>query len=281
MLKISDFSRLVQVSTKTLRHYDRIGLLEPARVDTFTGYRYYSMEQLARLNRILALKALGLSLGEIKHLLDGSLTTEQIRGMFLLKQAEVRQRVVEDQQRLAYVESKLRQIEQEGKMSDYEVIVKALPAALVASVRTTAPNQEALNPTLVAAFDTVTTYIRTHGAQVSKDPMLCGVTIYHDMEWNPHGPIDVEALFGVEGELAGSERVQVYELQEVPQMATAVHRGPFSTLPNAHQAIARWVTEHHYEVCGPNREVNLQYDPKGDPNLYVTEVQYPVRKAQP
>ena len=70
MLKIGDFSRLSFVSIKTLRYYDEFGLLAPVRVDESTGYRYYTADQAPRLNRILALKDLGLSLEEIKRLLD-------------------------------------------------------------------------------------------------------------------------------------------------------------------------------------------------------------------
>ena len=65
MLKIGDFARLSQVSVVALRHYDEIGLLRPVKVDPFTGYRYYSTDQLPRLNRILALKDLGFSLEQI------------------------------------------------------------------------------------------------------------------------------------------------------------------------------------------------------------------------
>ena len=79
MFKIGDFSKLSQVPVKTLRYYDEIGLLKPAKVDRFTSYRQYSADQLPRLNRILALKDLGLSLAQIAQLLDGDLPPEQIR----------------------------------------------------------------------------------------------------------------------------------------------------------------------------------------------------------
>ena len=67
MIKIGDFARLGQVSVVTLRHYDDIGLLKPVRVDSFTGYRYYSIEQLNHLNRILTLKDLGFSLDQVEQ----------------------------------------------------------------------------------------------------------------------------------------------------------------------------------------------------------------------
>ena len=59
MFKIGDFSRLAQVSVRMLRHYDKLGLLEPSYTDRFTGYRYYTIDQLPRLNRIVALNDLG------------------------------------------------------------------------------------------------------------------------------------------------------------------------------------------------------------------------------
>ena len=71
MIKIGDFARLGQVSVVTLRHYDEIGMLKHVTVDSSTGYRYYSVAQLPRLNRILALKDLGFSLEQIEVVLSG------------------------------------------------------------------------------------------------------------------------------------------------------------------------------------------------------------------
>ena len=71
MFSIGEFARLGAVSIRTLRHYDEIGLLPPAEVDPVTGYRFYSAKQLRQLNRIVALKDLGLTLGQIRQLLDG------------------------------------------------------------------------------------------------------------------------------------------------------------------------------------------------------------------
>src|SRR5512141_669301 len=117
MIRIGDFSKLSRLPIKTLRYYQEVGLLKPVCVDNFTGYRYYSYEQIARLNRILALKDLGFSLEQIGQLLDEGLSPEQMRGMLILRQSEIRQRVQEEAERLARVESRLRQIEQEEEMS--------------------------------------------------------------------------------------------------------------------------------------------------------------------
>ena len=80
MFRIGDFSRLTRVSMKTLRHYDVIGLFKPAYVDPFTDYRYYTFDQLPRLNRILALRGLGFPLENIRQMLDDNLSAEALHG---------------------------------------------------------------------------------------------------------------------------------------------------------------------------------------------------------
>jgi DNA-binding transcriptional MerR regulator len=130
MLKIGDFSRISQVSVKTLRYYDEIGLFRPAMVDRSTGYRYYSEEQLPQLNRILALKDLGLSLDQIARMLDDDLSTVQIWSMLRLKQMEIQQCLEEDQARLARVEARMRQVEQvclESKNQEEDTTVRTCP----------------------------------------------------------------------------------------------------------------------------------------------------------
>jgi DNA-binding transcriptional MerR regulator len=135
MFKIGDFSRLSRISVKALRFYDEIGLLKPVQVDQFTSYRYYSADQLPRLNYILALKDTGLSLEEIATLINNSLNPAQMRDIFILKQAELHQRLNEEQKRLEQVEKLLKQIEREGIMPDYKVVVKKIEPQLIASMR--------------------------------------------------------------------------------------------------------------------------------------------------
>jgi DNA-binding transcriptional MerR regulator len=70
MYGIGTVARLAQVSVRTLRHYDDLGLLRPAWVNSATGYRYYTPDQVLRLHRILVLRDLGVPLSEIGQLVD-------------------------------------------------------------------------------------------------------------------------------------------------------------------------------------------------------------------
>lgn len=154
MFGIGAFARLGQVSLRTLRYYDEEGLLRPATVDEGTGYRWYGAEQLHRLNRILALRDLGLSLSEIRPVLDDELSPAELRGMLRLRRAETHQRLAADAARLARVEARLRQIEAEDRLGDYDVVVKTLEPARVALVaeRVRAFGDETLGPVFARLY---------------------------------------------------------------------------------------------------------------------------------
>jgi DNA-binding transcriptional MerR regulator len=111
MIRIGDFSKLSMVSIKTLRYYDEMGLLKPIGIDRETGYRYYTVDQLPRLNRILALKDLGFSLQQIGQVLNEGVSSEQLRGMLRLKRAELQQQIADEQERIVRIEARLQMID--------------------------------------------------------------------------------------------------------------------------------------------------------------------------
>ena len=273
VFKIGDFSRLSLVSVKALRYYDELGLLKPARVDECTGYRYYSASQLTRLNRILALKDLGLSLEQIALLLDQEPTPDQIRGMLRLKQVELRQQLTEGQARLARIDAWLHAFEQEDTMSDYAVVLKNVAPLRVAQIRGVAPSMEQIGPTLDGLFDQVMGYLSHQGAPSGAPP----TTLYYDAEMR-ETDITVGACMPFEGHLRDGEQVHVSELPGVETMASVIHHGSFSTLKQAYHALFQWIEANGYQISGPIRELNLAYERGGDQSKFVTEIQVPVEK---
>jgi len=256
---------------KTLRYYDEIGLLKPAKVDRFTSYRYYSADQLPRLNRILALKDLGLSLAQIAQLLDDDLPPEQIRGMLRLKQVEAQQKVEEEQARLARVEWRLKQIEQEGVMSTQEVVLKKVPAQTVASVREIIPTYGDISQ----LFGEVFAYLGRHRVSPAGPP----VDIYHDKEFRERDA-DVEVTVPVTESVPEEGRVKGRELPAVEEMACTVHQGNYEIIGEAYNRLMAWIEANGYRITGPCREVYVRGPESGrDPSNYVTEVQFPVEKA--
>ena len=71
MFKIGDFSKMSKVTIKALRYYEKEGLLKPVYVDLNTGYRYYETSQLVEISKIISLRQIGLSIKDIKNIIDG------------------------------------------------------------------------------------------------------------------------------------------------------------------------------------------------------------------
>ena len=273
MFKIGDFSKLSMVSVKALRYYDELGLLKPEQVDEFTGYRYYAAGQLTRLNRILVLKDLGLSLQQIAQLLDQDLSADQIRGMLRLKQSELQQQVEDGQARLARVDAWLRTFEQEAIMPAYDVVLKKVAPLRIAQARGIAPTLENVGPTLDKLFDKVFTHLGAQGAT----PVLPAITVYYDMEYGERD-VDVGASLVFEGKVTDGEQVKVVELPAVESMASVIHRGSFSGLGQGYNAMLKWIETNGYHISGPNRELNLEYVRGGDESKFVTELQMPIER---
>jgi effector-binding domain-containing protein len=271
MFKIGEFSKLSRVSVKALRYYDEVGLLKPARVDEQNGYRYYSVDQLPQLNRIMVLKDLSFSLEQIARLLDEGLSSEQIRGMLLLKKAELQRQMQEDEARLMRVEARIKQIEEEDKMPKYEVVIKKVSPIRVAAIRDVIPTYSQQGH----LWDELCAYLRE--AQGQDHGTL--LTVYHDDEYRERD-VDVEVCAPVKGSARGSGRVTVRELP-AEDMASVVHHGSFETIGQAYTALLRWIEENNYRIIGPSRAIYLQKTTpvRQDDPSYVTEIQFPVKKA--
>ncbi|MEM7284321.1 MAG: helix-turn-helix domain-containing protein, partial [Pseudomonadota bacterium] len=140
MFRIGEFSKIAQTPITQLRYYDEIGLFQPAESDEFTGYRYYSATQMPQLNRIIALKELGLTLEQIKRMVHDNISADEIRGMLTLKKSQIEQTLQDEIARLRIVEARLRQVENEGALREDDVIVKSIPAQPFLSVRRVLPN---------------------------------------------------------------------------------------------------------------------------------------------
>ncbi len=275
MLKIGELSRLAQVSVKTLRYYAERGLLLPARVDRYTGYRYYALEQLPRLNRILALKDLGFTLEEIGRMLSERVSSEELRGMVLLRQVELERHLTDERARLARVEARLRQIAREGCLPDYPVVLKAVAAQRVVAVgqRVTGYGQGgALIGRLVAELEAARLADRIAG------PLL---TVYRDADdadglWAETGaPLERTPS---PGELAGGLAVRA--LPAAATVASVVHQGSHDELGEAYAALLNWAAPNGFREDGGAREVYLRGpESHAQPEEWVTEVQLPVVSA--
>jgi DNA-binding transcriptional MerR regulator len=270
MFKISEFSQLGQVSIKTLRYYDQLGLLKPARSDPYTGYRYYTADQLLRLNRILAFKDLGFTLEQIVHLLDERIPPEQIRGMFRLKQAEIQTLIEEEQARLSRIEGRLHQIESEGKMPSHEIVLKQVESQRVASIRTSASPSS-----IPQLFEQLDLYLQKQG--IRSVATLPHLVLWHGCE-ECEDATDLEVACPVTQTIAPCSDIVIRTLPEATRAASILHQCQPQSICCASTDLAIWIEENGYLVPPdqPRREVYLSRE---EGPFYIAEVQIPVEKA--
>jgi DNA-binding transcriptional MerR regulator len=266
-LRIGNFARIGQVTVQTLRHYDDIGLLQPVEVDALTGYRYYTLDQLPRLHRILALKDLGFSLEQVAHQLEDNLSPTELRGMLRLKKNELHQQVQEHLDRLERLEARLNMIEQENQQLNYEVIIKRVEPIRVASVRRIIPSYWDEEPLWIELCN----QIEQAGVKTC-DPSL---SIYHAGE----PEVDAEVCIAISSDTADIHGLNIQILPEVETMASTIHKGPFTGFAGAYAGLLKWIDANGYRVVGPDREIYLRLPEAGlsrsDPNA-ITEIQAPV-----
>jgi predicted transcriptional regulator YdeE/DNA-binding transcriptional MerR regulator len=279
MLKIGDFSKLGHVTVKALRHYARIGLLRPEWTDRFSGYRYYSLGQLPRLNRILALKELGFSLAQVAHMVGEQVSAEQLRKMLSSKQAELQSRLLSEQMRLAQVEARLRQIEQEGKPSGYEVVIKYVASQKVASIRSNTAQMVDLPQQCAHMCVELSGWLANQRLK-TEGPWFM---LNNNREYT-ESHIALELAVEVDGKVPGRQpaidgaRISVHTLPEVKTMASVIHTAGTDNLVEAYTTIYDWIDRSGCRISGPAREIYLDEEVDDIRACQVIEVQVPVEK---
>ena len=276
MLSIGEFARLGEVSVRTLRHYDEIGLLLPAHVDPDTGYRGYAAAQLGQLHRIVALKELGLSLAQARQLLDG-ITVEELHGMLLLRRAQLEQQLAEHERQLSGVAARLRYIESEGAMPADDITVRKIPGLGVVAVASKSQTFNTAN--IVAAVNR--SAVQMDGMEIRK---LVGATGPLLIFFETENDEEVTVYVGLEVEAEPTDLPSPVEYRVLPEIeaAVAVRSGPAASIyPGVYHDLVRWVEEHGYQPDGTNRNVWLhEVDDIAHVSEQVFEIQLPFSRPQ-
>ncbi|MET7958839.1 MerR family transcriptional regulator [Micromonospora zamorensis] len=273
MFTIGDFARLGRVSVRMLRHYDSIGLLRPASVDPHTGYRFYRADQLRRLNRVIALKELGLTLEQVRAIVDDAVDVAELRGMLRLRRSQLAEQLAADTARLTAVEARLRLIESEGRMTTQEVVLKEIVPVRVAELTAVAPSYqgEDIGPVIQPLYPEL--FRRLAGAGIT--PAGPGIAWYEPAPGDDGDAVVVHAGVTVGFGAEAASDVAVVDLPAVRTAATIIHHGPMDDVEQSMQVLARWIEENGYRTDGFAREVYLDYCPDA-PEKGVTELQLAV-----
>ncbi|MFC1997523.1 GyrI-like domain-containing protein [Chloroflexota bacterium] len=285
MIRIGDFSKLAHVTVKTLRHYGELGLLQPAHIDRYTGYRYYTLDQLGHLNRILAFKELGFSLDQVTQLMDEELSIEEMRGMLRMKQMELTQSVAKEQARLDSVQDRLHHLAQEECIPFQEIAIKEVPSHTALSAKVIAATEDAIRPARYSLQKLLFNYLeRARLKPTSPWFALVNNAPYADNDLEVELAVGVQLRIGQHGNDWNNSPIHLLELPATKSMASVVHDGRTTHLTSTYAQLYGWMQANGFQVAGSFREIYLpdsgfSNQLQIDLDAGFTELQCPVKRA--
>lgn len=270
MFKISEFSRISKASLKTLRYYDQIGLLKPDKVDPDSGYRYYSADQLLKLNRIFIYKELGFTLPQIIQLQCEDMTLEHIQGMFKLKQSEIQRILEQEQAKLTRLQERMRLIEREGCAdTDQEIRITEEEAQSFLFLKASGRDEDI--PDIIRMLDQS---LLREFRQLPQSPK---VLLWRELDGKQE-EFEFEVGYYVTRDLPAvlSDGVQIRHLPPEPMMATMTFHSSSAFASTACTDLAKWIDRNGYSMKEnePGREIYFPFSNKQESQL--REIQIPI-----
>lgn len=268
MFKIGEFSKISNTTVRTLRHYEKLGLMLPATIDQYSGYRFYEARQIGTINKIKMLQQIGLSLETIKEILEKE-QTDVLKYYYEIKENELAQEMEALQKKKDMIRQLQNQLKEGKNMEKYNVVLKAIPARKVISVRKVIPTFQDEG----MLWGILQKEIGASGVKIA--PGALGVSLYHDKEYK-ETDVDVEVQLEVSGSYENREDIKFFEAPEYP-LASVTFSGSFDQMPQISQALGAWIETNHYQVSGPMiniSHVSPAQDP--NPNNWVTEASFVV-----
>ena len=270
MFSIGDFATFTQVSVKTFRHWERVGVLTPARIDPRNGYRYYEAAQVFTVHRIAALQMLGLTLAQIKALLDAPLDIEELVALLRERQAaaEVEQRRIGHQ--LAAIGARLHLLEGTHSMSrTYDVLDKTVPTLRLAAVA------ERLAPDLDDPGALHHLFGRLFGELIGRlgaaslQPVGPAHSLY---DRSDEDGITIHAALPIAAGATVDDDGLVIMERPTTRVAATIHTGALDGLASAYAAVMAWIDARGLAAAGGAAELSLVWD-EDEPERNVTELQ--------
>ena len=266
-LKIKEFSLLCGVTVKTLRHYEKIGLIRPSEVDEWTGYRYYNVSQMQNMANIRTLKEIGFSLEEIYDLFESGTMKPTIKSL--------EQKIRSTEHELAMLQRRnqtLRaMIDSQNKIRNMENIsIQSLREIIVASHREVIKSYSELGR---LCYEVIGPEMARLGCKCP-EPGYC-YTIEHN-EYRPEN-IDIEYCEQVEEMGADSGLIQFKKIPAVPKAVCMKHYGPYEKLYDSYVEIFKYIDKQGFKIIGQPRANYIDgIWNQEDPEKWLTVIQVPV-----
>ena len=264
LYKIGMFAAMNHVTVKTLRFYEEQGLLMPALIHPETGYRYYTLSQMAVLHQITALKLAGFTLEEIARVNSGA----DEAAVLLKKKSELLAKIAELTRQVAVVDGYLSK-KKNGLSAP--VLIKTIPETTVAFMRIR-----------LESYDCLFDRMPEMGALMEKAGCTCALPEYCFTGYPEPGYRDSDILAEIcESVVEAKQEAGGLRFKTLPEIRAACvfHRGSYRTFSESYETVLRYIEENGYEIAGDIRESYIDgVWNKDDESQWLSEIQVPVRK---
>lgn len=264
MYKIGDFSKMSKVSIKTLRYYETKELLKPSYVDPESGYRYYDTSQLLEISKILSFKQIGLSIQDIKNILDGT----DKKSIFSKRKQEIKEKI----NLLKMEMSKIDYLLTKNNIKN-EIFVKEIPSYIIYYCEGVVEN-----------FHQISKFVLDSGVECAKNnpdlkcitPDYCYVS-YLDEEYKEN---NIKIMYAQAVEKMGKETDKIKFMKSKAVTAICIyHKGPYENLRDSYNMVLKYIEDNDYKIIDNVRECYIDGCwNKDNIDDYLTEIQFPVTK---
>ena len=264
LYKIGMFAAMNHVTVKALRFYEEQCLLMPALIHPETGYRYYTLSQMAVLHQITALKLAGFTLEEIADINSGA----DEEAVLLKKKAALLAKVADLTRQIAVVDSYLSK--KKTRLSA-PVLIKTIPETTVAAMQTR-----------IESYDRLFDVMPKMGAIMESVGCECAIPEYCFTNYLEPGYKDEDILVEIcESVTAPKEERDGLYFRTLPQIQAACifHRGSYGTFSESYEVVLKYIEENGYEIAGEIRESYIDgIWNKDDESQWLSEIQVPIRR---
>lgn len=275
MYTIGEFAAYGQVSVRMLRHYDAIGLLEPAHVDERSGYRFYAVGQMPWLLRIVELRSLGCGLDDAAIVLSATDEDTALRDVLTRRRDELRASLAQDAARLARIDERLRILKGSSTMSASPIEYRSIEPVTVLATSGVAPGPGPENVTPVVEPLIGSLLGALHAAHADfREP---GIFWYDSVEDSDDLAVHVSWVAGPDA--APGDGYDIIHLPAVEKAAVLTHYGEVSAIGDSYAQLMEGLVRDGYQMVGACREVYLKAEPDIPQSEWITELQQPVVRA--
>jgi effector-binding domain-containing protein len=270
-IPIGRFSVITRLSQKALRYYDQKEILVPKAKDPFTGYRYYTGNQIQRGIKIKHFTDLGLSLEEIQRYLEAEEKQDQkVIEKILETRLQVAERELKDMQRVV---SLLKNPMEVVKNTMSKPVIKETQVLRVLSKRENGTYGKTIGKLIIDLMKTIQSPDNRNNFVRITGPFM---TIYHDEEFT-EGGADIEVTVPITGKISiGDPAIEVRNLKPV-KVTSLVHKGSYETIGQGYKKIIDYIQKQGYEINGLMRDIYLNDPNTVNPEDILTEIQIPIK----